>query len=103
MSRLQNIVLIVLRWLLGAVFIFSGVVKCVDPVGTAIYVEKYLATYSLSSLAVVSEAIAVVLMVVEFAIGLLLVLGVWRRGVAMLSSAMLLIFFVITDYFSSPK
>lgn len=96
MSRLQNIVLIVLRWLLGAVFIFSGVVKCVDPVGAAIYVEKYLATYSLSSLAVVSEAIAVVLIVVEFAIGLLLVLGVWRRGVAMLSSAMLLIFFVIT-------
>ena len=85
-----------LRWVLGAVFIFSGAVKCVDPVGTAIYVEKYLATYSLSELAVASEPIAIVLMVVEFAVGLLLILGVWRRGVAFLSSAMLLIFTIIT-------
>ena len=94
MARLQHIISILLRGLLGAVFIFSGAVKCVDPVGTAIYVDKYLATYSLSSIAVASEVIAVVLIVVEFAIGLLLVLGVWRRGVAFLSSVMLLIFFV---------
>ena len=96
MVRLQHIISILLRWLLGAVFIFSGAVKCVDPVGTAIYVDKYLATYSLSSFAVASEVIAVVLIVVEFAIGLLLVLGVWRRGVAFLSSGILLIFFVVT-------
>lgn len=96
MNRLHDILSILLRWLLGAVFIFSGVVKCVDPVGTAIYVEKYLATYSLSSLAVASEAMAVMLMVLEFAIGLLLILGVWRRGVALMSSAMLLIFTIIT-------
>jgi uncharacterized membrane protein YphA (DoxX/SURF4 family) len=96
MSRFQDMVTTLLRWVLGAVFIFSGVVKCVDPVGTAIYVEKYLATYSLSELAVASEPIAIALMVVEFAVGLLLILGVCRRGVAFLSSAMLLIFTIIT-------
>ena len=96
MSRFQDMVTTLLRWVLGAVFIFSGAVKCVDPVGTAIYVEKYLATYSLSELAVASEPIAIVLMVVEFAVGLLLILGVCRRGVAFLSSAMLLIFTIIT-------
>lgn len=96
MSRFQDMVTTLLRWVLGAVFIFSGVVKCVDPVGTAIYVEKYLATYSLSELAVASEPIAIVLMVVEFAVGLLLILGVCRRSVAFLSSAMLLIFTIIT-------
>lgn len=96
MSRFQDMVTTLLRWVLGAVFIFSGVVKCVDPVGTAIYVEKYLATYSLSELAVASEPIAIVLMVVEFAVGLLLILGVCRKGVAFLSSAMLLIFTIIT-------
>lgn len=96
MSRFQDMVTTLLRWVLGAVFIFSGVVKCVDPVGTAIYVEKYLATYSLSELAVASEPIAIALMVVEFAVGLLLILGVCRRGIAFLSSAMLLIFTIIT-------
>ena len=96
MSHLQSIATTVLRWVLGTVFISSGAFKCVDPVGTAIYVEKYLATYSLPELAVASEAIAIVLMVVEFAVGLLLILGVWRRGVALVSSAMLLIFTIIT-------
>lgn len=88
--------LTLLRWVLGSVFIASGAFKCVDPVGTAIYVEKYLATYSLSELAPASEVIALALMVVEFAIGLLLILEVWRRGVAFLSSAILLVFTIIT-------
>ena len=96
MSRFQDIVITALRWILGSVFISSGAFKCVDPVGTAIYVEKYLATYSLSGLTVASEAIAVALIVVEFAVGLLLILGVCRRGVAFLSSVMLLIFTIIT-------
>ncbi len=96
MSRFQDIMLTLLRWVLGSVFIASGAFKCVDPVGTAIYVEKYLATYSLSELAPASEVIALALMVVEFAIGLLLILEVWRRGVAFLSSAILLVFTIIT-------
>lgn len=85
-----------LRWLLGSTFVASGAFKCVDPIGTAIYVEKYLATYSLSEFAAASEFIAVALMVVEFAIGLLLILGVWRRGAALLSSLLLLFFSIIT-------
>ena len=85
-----------LRWLLGSTFVASGAFKCVDPIGTAIYVEKYLAAYSLSEFAVASEFIAVALMVVEFAIGLLLILGVWRRGAALLSSLLLLFFSIIT-------
>ena len=96
MARFQDIAMTMLRWLLGSVFLFSGAVKCVDSVGTAIYVEKYLATYSLAEFAGASEAIAIALMTVEFAMGLLLILGVWRRGVALLSSAMLLLFFVVT-------
>lgn len=96
MARLQEGVITALRWLLGSTFVASGAFKCVDPVGTAIYVEKYLASYSLSELAVASKAIAIVLMVVEFAIGLLLILGVWRKGTTLISSVMLLFFLVIT-------
>lgn len=96
MSHFQNIATTILRWVLGAVFLFSGAVKCVDPIGTAIYVEKYLATYSLSEFIPASEIIAVALMVVEFAVGLLLILGVWRRGITLVSSVILLLFFVIT-------
>lgn len=96
MARLQDRLITAFRWLLGSTFVASGAFKCVDPVGTAIYVEKYLATYSLPEFAVASEAIAIALMVVEFAIGLLLILGVWRKGVALVSSVMLLFFLIVT-------
>ena len=76
--RAKHIGLIALRWLLGGVFIFSGLVKCVDPVGTSVLVDKYLATYTLEALLPLSLGIAVALAVVEVAMGILLVIGVWQ-------------------------
>ena len=76
---MKHIGLIALRWLLGGVFIFSGLVKCVDPVGASVFVDKYLATYSLEALLPYSLSFAIVLAVVEVAIGILLVIGVVRR------------------------
>ena len=95
-SRLKNIGVVALRWLLGGVFVFSGLVKCVDPVGTSIFVEKYLATYSLDSFIYLSLPIAVVLSSVEVMMGILLIIGMFRRRVAVASTLLLIVFTVIT-------
>lgn len=87
---------VVLRWLLGAVFIFSGLVKCVDPVGTSIIVEKYLASYSLSFMMPASLGIAIMLSVVEVATGVMLVVGVCRMWVSLFTLCLLNLFFIIT-------
>ena len=86
-SNLKNITLVAVRWLLGGVFIFSGLVKCVDPVGTSVFVDKYLATYSLESLLPFSLTIAVALAVVEVTMGILLVIGVLKRYVAIAATS----------------
>lgn len=92
----KHIALVGLRWLLGGVFIFSGLVKCVDPVGTSVFVDKYLATYSLEALLPMSLTIAISLAVVEVAMGMLLVIGVLKRYVALAVTIFLLLFTVIT-------
>ncbi len=92
----MTIVATVARWVLGGVLLFSGAVKSVDPVGTSLYVDKYLATYSLEALMPLSEAIAVVLAVVEFALGVLLILGYHRRTTIRLTLILTSIFLVIT-------
>ena len=92
----KHIALVGLRWLLGGVFIFSGLVKCVDPVGTSVVVDKYLATYSLEALLPMSLTIAISLAVVEVAMGMLLVIGVLKRYVAGAVTIFLLLFTVIT-------
>lgn len=86
----------VARWILGGVLLFSGAVKSVDPVGTSLYVDKYLATYSLEALLPLSVTIAVVLAVAEFALGVLLILGYHRRVTIAFTLILTSIFFVVT-------
>lgn len=96
MTKYRNIISVIFRWALGALFIFSGAVKSVDPIGTSIFVDKYLATYSMEWLLPMSELIAVGLSVMEFALGVLLILGVWRRVVVTITTIVLLLFSVLT-------
>ncbi|MBQ8493358.1 MAG: DoxX family protein [Alistipes sp.] len=85
-----------LRWLLGAVLIFSATTKFIDPVGTSIFVEKYLATYSLEALMPVAVAIAVVLSMVEFTLGVMLIASLRRRVVALFALVMVALFTIVT-------
>ena len=91
-----NVGLTALRWALGYTFIFSGVVKCVDPVGTAIFVEKYLATYSLEALLPLSLTIAIVLSVVEFALGCLITDRLFSRVVSTITLSLVSLFTIVT-------
>ena len=86
----------VCRWTLGGVFSFSGIVKCVDPVGTAVFVEKYLATFSLDVLLPLALPIAVVLSVAEFTLGGLLLDGKPHRITAIATVAIMSLFTIVT-------
>lgn len=93
---LRNILLTAARWLLGGVFLFSGLTKSVDAVGTSVFVEKYLATYGLEVLLPAALGIAIVLAVVEMALGIMLIVGIFRRYVALTTSVFLALFTIIT-------
>lgn len=94
--KLKHILLTAARWVLGSVFVASGVFKSVDPVGTSIFVEKYLATYGLDVLLPAALAMAIVLAVVEMALGMLLIADVLRRQVALVTSCFIAVFTIIT-------
>ena len=84
------------RCVLGAVFSFSGIVKCVDPVGTSVFVEKYLATFSLDPLLPLALPIAVLLSVVEFVLGQLLLNERPHRITAVVTVVIMSLFTVVT-------
>lgn len=96
MVKYRDKILNVLRWALGALFIFSGAVKCVDPIGTSIFVDKYLTTYSLEALLPLSVAIGLALSVMEFMLGTLLICSLWRRFISLVSVVVLVLFSVVT-------
>lgn len=67
------------RLLIGVVFIFSGFVKAVDPMGGAIKIGEYLTSFGLDKLQPFAVLISFNLSAIEFALGVCMLFGVYRR------------------------
>lgn len=76
---------VVARWLVGAVFIFSSVVKGVEPYGTVLKIEEYLMALGMDFALPLAEACAVALVGVEMLIGGALIVDLWPRLVAIVT------------------
>lgn len=88
-SKLVRGITWIIRELTALVFIFSGFVKAIDPWGTLYKVEDYLAAMGLTiwpNLVVVGVFF---LCGIEFFIGVCLATGCFRKGIAILSFAMM--------------
>ncbi|MDP2423014.1 MAG: DoxX family protein [Bacteroidales bacterium] len=75
----MNIVRTLSRWFVGLVFIFSGFVKGVDPLGTAFRIEDYLVAYTLEGFIPFSLCLSVLLCAFEFSLGVFLILNIKPR------------------------
>jgi uncharacterized membrane protein YphA (DoxX/SURF4 family) len=96
MLSVKHISLNLLRWLFGAVFLFSGLTKAVDPVGTSVFVEKYLMTYGLDALLEPALPIAIALATVELTLGIAVVVNVFHRATLRVALLFVAIFTIIT-------
>ena len=86
------------RLLVGAVFVFSGTVKAVDPMGGAIKIDDYLTAFGLESLQPFSVLLSFNLSAVEFTLGICLLLGVYRRYTTFLTLALMCFMTPLTLY-----
>ena len=57
------------RWIVGLLFVFSGFVKAIDPIGGAIKFSDYFQVLHLSALKPISIHLAILLSMLEFLIG----------------------------------
>lgn len=87
----MNVSVWVLRLLCGSVFAFSGWAKAVDPWGTVFKLHDYQAALGLSFGDETVVAASFLMAAVEFALGVMLLLGVFRR----LSAWSLMAFMVV--------
>ena len=67
------------RLLLGGVFIFSGFVKAVDPMGGAIKIADYLVSFGLAKMQPFAVLLSFNLSALEFTLGVCILLGIYRR------------------------
>lgn len=77
--RWQAWLAMLVRFIVGATFIFSGVVKLIDPAGTAYKIEDYLAVMELSQLASFAYIASILLSLCELILGVNALLGLYLR------------------------
>lgn len=103
MKLRHNLALIamgVVRMVLALTFLFSGVVKLIDPRGTQYKIEDYGAAFGVANLLPegLPLVLACVLGVVEFLIGIYLFFGIRRRLASVVAICFLLIMTPLTLY-----
>ncbi len=81
------------RIIVGTTFLFSGFVKAVDPHGFAYKIQDYLISFDLTGLFSWALPAAVLLVVVEFLVGVFLLLGIYRKA-AVVATAVFMAFFL---------
>ena len=89
MKRAKTIMAAFSRTLLGLVFIFSGAVKAIDPLGTVYKIEDYLKAFGgfFTDLLPAAEVAAWILIILELMLGVCMVFNVrtkWTSWIALL-------------------
>lgn len=78
-NKFLKIVVEVSRLIVGATFAFSGFVKAVDPLGFTYKIQDYLIKLNLTELFSLALPVAIIMAVAEFMLGVLLLLGIYRK------------------------
>lgn len=92
----MKIVVRIVQFLFAVVFIFSGLAKCVDPIGTSIKVNEYLQYFGFGILTDLSLGMAWILCIAEFVCGMNILLGQARHITLIVSTLLLLVFTPLT-------
>lgn len=94
----------ILRLLVGGLFVFSGLIKINDPVGTAIKLEEYFDVFSNDIASFFhffkpyALPLAVFLVVTEVVLGIMLLIGVRLKETVWALASMILFFTFLTFY-----
>lgn len=96
----MKIITTVSRILLGLVFIFSGFVKGVDPLGTAYKLDDYFVAYGIEWLMPAALAFSVLLVSIEFLLGFMLVFNM-RTRLASWGVLLLMSFFTVMTFYDA--
>ncbi len=102
----KQTVLWILRFLVGGLFIFSGLIKVNDPVGTAIKLEEYFDVFSndiagfFLYLKPLALYLSVILVVAEVVLGVMLIFGVKLRQ-TIWALGLMILFFTFLTFFSA--
>ena len=95
---MKRTIAIISQIVFGLSFIFSGLVKCIDPIGTSIKIHDYFAVLGLSCLNEWTLFLSWALCLLEFVIGLNIFFARNLRLFTVLAAIFMIVFTPLTLY-----
>lgn len=86
------------RIILGVTFVFSGLVKAIDPLGTVYKIEDYFTAFGLPELHPLAFGLSILQCAGEFCLGLFMLLGLYRKWTSILVFLVMLFMTPLTLY-----
>ncbi|HET8860160.1 BT_3928 family protein [Marivirga sp.] len=102
----MKIIIDIVRYIVGGLFIFSGLVKVVDPVGTAIKLEEYFSVFAgdiapfFSVFEPYALVIGIILNVLEVTLGVALIIR-WRVRYTLNLLSIMIVFFTFLTFYTA--
>jgi len=97
-NKVKKIWVEVLRILVGLLFIFSGFVKAIDPLGSAYKFHEYFTAFGMPFMEPLTLTASFILSAFEFSLGVCILLGAYRKITSFLILAFMLVMTVLTLY-----
>ena len=105
MQTFKTIITNICRLIVGALFVFSGYVKAVDPIGTEYKIRDYLAALGMQN--ILPEwsmvAMAVLLAALEFCLGIFILFAIRRRLVSKITVVFMAVMTLITIWLATAN
>lgn len=95
---MMKIIRNLLRIIIGMVFVFSGFVKGIDPLGTVYRMDDYFAVFNLPWMSVFSLHLTIFLCVVEFTLGISLLFNLWLKKTVWVLLPVMTYFTILTFF-----
>src|ERR1700759_784783 len=94
----RNSILLIIRWIVGLLFIFSGLIKANDPLGLSYKMQEFFEVWNMPSLDAYTLGLSIVMIVFEILAGVAVIIG-WRMRLFAWLLLLLIIFFsFLTGY-----
>lgn len=91
-------VLLIIRWIVGLLFIFSGLIKANDPLGLSYKMQEFFEVWSWNGLSDLTLPFAIIMNIFEVVAGVAVIIG-WRMKLFSWLLLLLIIFFTfLTGY-----
>ena len=94
--RFLRVVMFLLRLIFGLTYLLSGFFKLVDPMGTQLVIQEYLTSLHLNGLDFMSAPLALIFPVLEFVIGIAILMSLRMKYTSLIALIMTVFFTILT-------